>query len=204
MTESILQLKWETIERPGYLGKKRNEIESKWNDDFEGNWRLFWQWGDSLLLKPMAIQIYEDAYYEFLKSNPKLLKWVVETALDVYDTAPSNIISGLDYDIQETPNNHLHDIAIRRAVLRNGSEFGGNHLVEVRKPGSEGEFLAPYSVPFSLTHMIYQGDDVKDYGNKGFWWKELGKQKGIEHTVEEFYQQNKILQRCVGFETVDV
>ncbi|MBI2042846.1 hypothetical protein HYT25_00465 [Candidatus Pacearchaeota archaeon] len=198
-----LQVKWEMIERPGYLGKKRKEIESKWDYELE-TWRLVWQWGDSLLLKPIALQIYEDAYYEFLNSKPELLKWLVETASDVYDTAPSNVESRLNYNAQETPNNHLHDIAIRRAVLRNGAEFKGNHLVEVRKPGSEGESLAPYAVPFHLPQMIYQGDDIKDYGNKGFWWRELGKQKGIEHTVEEFYQQNKVLQRTLGFETVKI
>ena len=201
--EYALQVKWVSVEHPGYFGKKRNELENKWNSEFE-TWRLVWQWGNQIIIKPTAIQIYEDAYYEFLKSKPELLKWLIETASDVYDTAPSNVDSKLDYNVQETPNNHLHDIAIRRAVLRNGVWFNGNHLMEIRSPESEGEILAPYAVPFHLPQMIYQGEEIKDYGNKGFWWKVLGRERGIEHTVEEFYQQNKVLQRAIGFETVQI
>ncbi|MBI4116342.1 hypothetical protein HY449_01220 [Candidatus Pacearchaeota archaeon] len=200
MPESVIKISWETVERPGYFGKKRDELEDFWNFNYPQGWRIAWQWGEQVLTRPLALQIYEDAYFEFLKNNPEILNWITSTASDVYDTSPSNVKSGLNYDEQETPNNHFHDIAIRRAVLRNGRKFLGDRLVEVRKPGTEGARLSPYSIPFHLPNLIYQGEDIKDYNylkvsNHRIWWKTLGRERGIEHTVEEFYQHNKLLQK---------
>ncbi len=197
MGETIIKIGWETVERPGYFGKVRDELSDKWDSEIPQGWRIAWEWGSQILNKPEALQIYEDAYYEHLRNNPDILDWIVKTALDVYDTAPTNVKAGLSYDKQETPNNHLHDVAIRRAVLRNGRWFEGDHLIEVRKPGSEGERLSPYAVPFHFPLMIYQGEDIKDYGDKGKWWRNMGEERGISHTVEEFYQHNKILQSRV-------
>ncbi len=183
-------MSWKTINRPGYFGKKRDELYAAWNANFgEGNWRIAWQWGSLVLDKPEALQIYEDGYYEFLKTNPQILEWLIETASDVYDTAPTNIKARFSYDIQETPNNHLHDVAVRRAVFRNGVWFYGEHLVQIRGEGTEGELLSPHLVPFHKPQMILDGE-IGDPGNKGFWWRELG----VEKSVEEFYQHNKVLQ----------
>jgi hypothetical protein len=124
---------WEVIDRPGYLGTSRDEIQSIWNDEYgKDNWRLAWQWGKNIIQKPEALQIYEDGYYEFFKLNNGILEWLVKTASNVYDTSPSNIKAVFSYDIQETPSTHLHDVAIRRAVLRNGTWFKGNHIMHVR------------------------------------------------------------------------
>jgi len=120
---------WNVVDRPGYFGTSRNEIHSRY-DKIHGkeNWRIAWQWGDQVIERPEALQIYEDGYYEYLKSQGKFLDWLIETALDVYDTAPTNVEARFSYDIQETPNNHIHDVAIRRAVLRNGVWFRGDHF----------------------------------------------------------------------------
>ena len=183
---------WVTIERPGYFGKKRDELIVRWNKEHgEGNWRLVWNFGDNFLDRTASLRVYEDAYYEFLKVNPQILEWLVNTASNVYDTAPSNVRAGLSYDVQETPNAHLHNIAIRWAVLRNGESFRGNQVMQVRGPGTEGERLSPYLVPFHKPELILpDAGDVKDYGYKGKWWRKLG----IPLSVEEFYQHNKQLQ----------
>ncbi|MDP3987042.1 MAG: hypothetical protein Q8P81_02335, partial [Nanoarchaeota archaeon] len=103
---------WVNIERPGYLGKKKKEVHDSWNERFgEGNWRLVYQWGDFVVSRSTGIQIYEDGYYEFFREDIETLDWLTSTACDVYDTALTNIHSGLDYTIQETPNSHIHDIA---------------------------------------------------------------------------------------------
>ena len=183
-------MEWKTIERPGYLGKKRDEICGIWDHRFgKGNWRLAWEWGEEVLARPMALQIYEDAYYEYLRENNDALVWLMTTASDVYDTAESNIDSRFDYNKQETINNHIHDIAIRKAVIRNGVWVGGDHLVCVRGSRAEGKRFNPHMIPFHLPNMILDCD-VGDYGNNGAWWRE----KGIEKSVEEFYQLNKVLQ----------
>lgn len=177
---------WKTIERPGYFGKKRDEIIANWNSLYgKGNWKLAYQWGNIVVPREIGIQIYEDGYYEFLKNNKDILEWLVKTASDVYDTAPTNIQSGFDYNHQETINTHLHDIAIRRSVLRLGKEFKGDHLVEIRAKNTEGKILRPGLVPFHLPEMICK-EEIKDYGSKGFWWN--------SKSIEDFYQRNKVLQ----------
>ncbi len=177
---------WITIERPGYLGKKRDETFSYWNNIYgKDNWRIMYQWGSFVIQRREALQIYEDGYYEFFKSNTSKLEWLVSTASDIYDTAPSNVNAGFDYEYQETINNHIHDISIRRAVLRLGKEFHGNHLIHVRDTRSEGWELSPGIVPFHLPNMILK-EEIKDYGGNGIWWK--------SDTIEDFYQRNKILQ----------
>jgi hypothetical protein len=177
---------WTTTERPGYLGKKRDAVQQQWNDKYgEGNWRIAYQWGTQAVDKRMGIQIYEDGYVDHFKRNPEDLEWITALASDVYDTAPSNVASGLDYDRQETPNNHIHDIAIRRAVLRSGTWFQGNRLVHVRWTDSEGFRLNPGIVLFHKPELILPGN-IQDYGGKGLWWD--------ANSIEDFYQRNKILQ----------
>jgi len=180
---------WTTIQRPGYLGKKRDELSSCWNKQFgEGNWRIVWEFGKLTIQRPEALQVYEDGYYEFLKSNPETLDWLVKRASNVYDTAPTNIQAGVSYNVQETANNHLHDVAIRRAVFRLGKWFEGTELLEVRSK-AEGWRLSPCMVPFHLPELI-STESIMDYGNKGFWWDK----KGVPNSVEAFYQRNKLLQ----------
>ncbi|MBW2996605.1 hypothetical protein KY332_04890 [Candidatus Woesearchaeota archaeon] len=182
--------KWQTIEKPGYFGKKRDAIHTLYDRFYgKGDWRIMYQWGNLVIPKEEGIQLYEDGYYEFLKANPDTLEWLITTASDIYDTAPTNVEAGFNYTQQETPNNHIQDVSIRRTVLRLGTWFKGDHLMHVRGPGTEGEKLSPYLVPFHMPEMILQ-EDIKDYGKKGKWWRELG----IKFSVEEFYQHNKILQ----------
>lgn len=177
---------WKKIESPGYLGKKRDEVYTQWDQQFgEGKWRLAYQWGDLVVPREMGIQVYEDGYYEFFRNDPNTLEWLVSTASNVYDTAPTNVQAGFDYNNQETPNNHIHDVAIRRTVMRIGTWFKGDHLMHVRWTGSEGYRINPGVVPFHRPHMIVRGE-IKDYGTKGTWW--------FPNTLEDFYQRNKILQ----------
>ena len=188
-------MEWRIVERPGYFGTSRNEIHAKYDDLFgKDSWRIAWQWGDQIIQKPEALQIYEDGYYEFFKKNRDVLEWLVKTASDVYDTAPSNVDSKFSYELQETPNNHIHDVAIRRAVLRNGVWFEGDHLMHIR-PEKEGEKLGPHLVPFHLPNMIYRGQikykgEDRDFSINPPWWIKLG----IEDSIEQFYQQNKVFQ----------
>ena len=177
---------WETVERPGYFGKRRDELQSQWNQQFgEGNWRLAYQWGDLVVTREMGMQIYEDGYYEFFRKHPSMLWWLISTASDVYDTAPTNVQAGFNYYQQETPNNHIHDVAIRRSVARLGKWFNGDHLMHVRWKDSEGFNINPCVVLFHRPKLILPGE-IKDYGGKGIWW--------YPNTIEDFYQRNKVLQ----------
>ena len=183
-------MEWKTIERPGHIGDKRYATHYDWNRKYgEGKWKLAWQWGNSVIEESEALQLYEDGYYEFLRSRKDILDWLVSTASDVYDDNESNVNSKFDYKIQETLGNHLQDIAVRRSVMRLGREFKGNHLMQIRGKKSEGGILVPYMVPFHLPQMIIPGELI-NYAGQGSWWLHYG----LKNSIEEFYQQNKILQ----------
>lgn len=148
-------LDWKIEEYPGFLGKKRAETEAKWDALCgDGTWKIAYRWGDEIIPRFMAIQLYDDSYVHHFQRHPEDLIWLVETASDVYDTDPSNVHSGLDYTIQETLGNHLQDIAIRRALVRLGERFRGDHLVQVRWKDTEGFKLNPGVVPFHMPEMI--------------------------------------------------
>ena len=181
---------WSTIERPGYFAKKRDELADKWNKEYGSeNWRLAWQLGSQVIEKKEALQVYEDSYYEFLKNNKDVMEWLTDNFSDVYDNALTNVMSGFNYDIQETPNTHLQDISVRRSVLRLGKCFKGDKLLEVRSRDAEGWKLSPCNIPFHLPDLILPGE-IKDYSGKNGWWDRLG----IPNSLEKWYQQNKLLQ----------
>lgn len=176
---------WELVERPGYLGKKRDEVARLWDARFgAGNWRIGYQWSHEVINRAEALQLYEDAYYEHFKANASVLEALLAAACDVYDTAPTNVFAGYSYDVQETPNNHVHDVAIRRSVLRLGRQFTGNQLIEIRSSSEEGKHLSPGRVPFHLPQHIVPGELI-NYGYSREWW-----QSG---SIEDFYQKNKVL-----------
>jgi hypothetical protein len=178
---------WKTIERPGYLGKARDAVYAQWDKEYgQGNWRIAYKWVGNVIERDIGLQIYEDGYYNYLYSDEgiNILDWITKTASDVYDTAPSNA-GQLDYIRQETPNNHIHDVAIRRSVLRLGYLFKGDHLVHVRGSDSEGYRLCPGIVPFHIPGLIMD-KNIKDYSGRNFWWR--------DNSIEDFYQRNKILQ----------
>lgn len=181
----IDQTKWQLVERPGYIGKRRDEMNAQWNSNYGiDNWQLAWQWGSQYLPLFVTLNIYEDAYYHFLANSPDLLYQLVAQASDVYDDAPSNVASGLDYTQQETNLNHWHDIAIRRALLRNGQWFAGTELVHIRHSQSEhplSMLLSPGQVPFHRPDLIVQPELER------WWWH--------ASSVESFYQSNKVLLR---------
>ena len=187
---------WETIDRPGYFGEKRNELQEGFDNQYgKGNWRIAWEFGKIVVPRSEALQLYEDGYYENFKAKPELLEWLVSNFSNVFDTAPSNVEAGFSYDIQETASNHLHDVAIRKAVFRRGVWFSGDRLLEVRSYNAEGWKLSPCNIPFHLPKMIYQGQtkykgEVRDLAANPPWWIT----KGVKNSVEEFYQQNKLLQ----------
>ena len=189
-------MSWKIADRPGYFGKKREAIFESFNRQHgEKNWRIAWEWGNLVLDRPEALQIYEDAYYEHFRLKPEILDWLINNYSNVYDTAQSNMESVFNYTLQETLSNHLHDIAIRRAVIRGGKWFLGNKILEVRSTNEDGKVLSPCKIPFHLPEMIYRGQtkyqgEPRDFTTNPPWWRRIG----VQDSVEEFYQQNKVLQ----------
>lgn len=171
---------FKTINRPGYIGFKKKRIFRELNEEYgSDNWRIAWQWNNQIITQPLAIQLYEDAYYEYFKSNSSDLNWLINTASDVYDISESDIQSGLDYSIQNSNATHLQDISIRRVLLRLGKKFEGDHYVQIRGKDSEGAKYNPGFIPFHLSKKIIKP-------SLEGWWQ--------ENSIEDFYQSNKVLQ----------
>lgn len=180
MPETINSQEWTSIGRPGFAGKNRDAKEAQLNQTYgQENWRMahqvgekFYGWLEALIL------FYEEAYFEYLKKNPQILDWLCKSASDVYDSAKTNVQSGLDYNIQEGTSNHMQDIAVRRVVQRLGRKFEGTALLQIRGRKSKGACLSPGVVPFHKPDFILQPELQS-------WWE--------PGSIESFWQSNKIL-----------
>ncbi len=178
-----------------YVGRNWSNIVKDLNKKFENEWSHCWFFDEELKDWWDVLELYEEGYYEFLKANSEIREWLVNTASEVYDIAPSNVKSGIDYAVQECGAMHYQDISIRRALTRLKLEevlhtewndpglpeikiFYGDHLVQVRGPESEGFQLNPGKVPFHKLEMI------PPHTKKGWWEK---------NSIEDFYQSTKVL-----------
>lgn len=175
----VNQNEWTVVASPGFAGKRKAERDAERDRQYgPGNWTIGFLWGDLIVERALALQFYEDAYVEFFRSRPDRLEWLVSRGSDVYDNARTNVESGLDYRIQESSATHLQDIALRRAVVRLGQVFRGDHLVEVRGHESEGYQLNPGQVPFHLPQMIHPAPTLcPEWAN--------------QDSIEAFWQCNK-------------
>jgi len=175
------------IEQLGYLGSKRNETFQKFDIEYgAGAWRLAWIYGRHTLDFVQACRVYENAYFHYLRTRADLLECLVVTTSNVYDDDESNIMSGLDYTIQETKHTHIQDIAIRRCLVRLGSSFAGSELLQIRdRIGSHPLSLAlsPGQVPFPRPKLI-------KVPNLAPAW-------ALSESVEAFYQSNRIIQAWI-------
>jgi len=171
---------WRIVESPGYFGKKRDDViqllDSKHGIN---NWKIAYSWGNKLVSRKFALQLYEDAYMNYFNRNPDVLDWLLNNASNVFDNSATNVDSGLDYNIQEESSSHLQDISIRRIVLRLGRKFKGNRLIQVRSNNSPGYILNPGQVPFHLPEYILKND--------------LCPRWALPHSVEAFWQCNKVI-----------
>ncbi len=162
--------------RPGFFGADKAAIIARLNEWFgENNWQIGYLVNGKMVGREEVLRLYEDAYVEYFRANPEQLKWLLSEASDVYDTALSNA-GRMNYDDQETPDNHYHDIAIRRAVTRLGKSFQGQRLIHVRGPRTEGYSLNPGYIPFHKPELIVKPQLAG-------WWR--------PYSIEAFYQSAK-------------
>jgi hypothetical protein len=183
------QEKWITVGNPGYFGAQRDVKYAAWDKEYgKGNWRIGWIVRGFTTDFLGCCALYEDSYYNFLLWRLEIRQRLIAEACDVYDDAPSNVLSGLDYTKQETGRTHVQDIAIRRSLVRLGARFEGDKLIRIRD--KEGEhplsmILSPGQVPFIHPDMLDEPlMSLNDYDKH---WIRHG-------SVEDFYQRNKRLE----------
>lgn len=163
-------------------GGKRAEGVARLDERYGGgNWTIGYILDGRVLSRDDALKLYEQSYENFLRANPAITERLIREAKDIYDTAPSNVQSGLDYHKQEDTRSHLQDIAIRRALKNMGLSFQGEKLMQVRDVGSDFPELSPGKVPFvsPKSSIIKLRPYVADWVEKG--------------SVEDFWQNNKFV-----------
>lgn len=162
--------------RPGHLGPRRDDFISHMDRLFGSP---YWEFEHVInghrFSVDRAFELFEKGYENYFKENPSQLEWLVKNYQDVYDTCPENTKSGLDYSKQETPDRgqHIHDIAIRRAIKTLGRTFEGDKLLHVRGHETEGHHLSPGVVPFNVRGINF-------YSFSNGWWE--------SGSIEDFYQ----------------
>lgn len=167
------------IARMGQIGRAKDKFIAGMNRLFgEGNWTIGYSYGNSMISRDSALQLYEDSYVKFFQENRDVLNKLVKEASDVYDTYKTEVSSGTDWYNQTERSTHLQDIAIRRALTRLGEKFQGKRL---RKVKSDGHFpeLSPGNIPFLQPELV----------NK---FKKVEKKWIKPNTIEDFWQNNKI------------
>lgn len=179
---------WETIGRPGYFGRKRDEKVAALNREHgEGKWRLAWilnnsGWGETTHTFFNACRhYYEESYFWHLSQRPQEVELICSYG-ECYDNAKTNVECGLDYMRQEAYSTHIQDIAVRNVLRRLDRWFQGppDKLLQIRSKDSEGFRFGPGNVPFAWHTSIQQPSLCPS-------WATIG-------SVEDFWQSNKMLQ----------
>jgi len=170
---------WAILGRPLFLGPVKKKVASELHSKFgEENWQIGHLFNGEILSWDSVLPHIEQSYRLFFENSPEILDWLLFTAKDIFETAPSNIHSGLDYNIQETPHKHYVDIAIRRVLKELGCEFQGESLLQIRGEESDGFILSAEQVPF------YQPERILRPPLKGRWEK---------RSIASFWHSNRVL-----------
>lgn len=178
---------WKSLRRPGYFGRRRDEIIAQLNHEHGVNgWRLHWTVSlhDLTLNEPFNVAcrvFYEQAYYTWLRDHPEHVDTICRYS-ECYDNALSNVNSGTDYTKQESWATHIQDIAVRASLQRLGRRFEGTNdkMLEIRSKSSDGFFLSPGRVPFHAQDWITLPSIKPRWADSG--------------SVEDFWQSNKWIQ----------
>ena len=171
---------WVKVNRPGYFGRRRDEIVLALDTDYgKGNWRLVWSLGEyDLEFEDACILFYEWSYYVWLVDRPEEVDNICSYG-ECIDNAMSNIQSGTDYTKQEAYSTHIQDIAVRNClkILLRKFEGPADNILVIRSSDSNGYKYGPGNIPFHTPDMIEQKSIKPKWANYG--------------SVEDFWQSNK-------------
>ncbi len=176
-------MQWINDHRPGYFGRKRDQIVREYNDIHgKEGWRLAWVVENkSYAFEEACVLFYERSYFNFLSGKPLDLDFICSFG-ECIDNASSNVQSGLDYSKQESFSTHIQDIAVRNVINGLGKRFLGpkDRILVIRSKDSSGYKYGPGNVPFYDPTLITHPSLVPSWANKG--------------SVEDFWQSNKWIQ----------
>lgn len=185
---------WTTIERPGYSGKRKDELIQHWNSEYgENNWRLTWELanGEVMDYENVFWKIYVPGYVRHFGEHPDEVELLTQNYSYAYDKDLITRKEAFDpyalYNKPEKPN-QFHNVSLNIAIeWYLGIPFQGRDPVKVRegKPGTdvstwpEGWKWSPGRVNTVRLELIPQ-PHIEG------WWK--------PDTIEDIYQSSKALQ----------
>lgn len=188
---------WETVERPGFLAKGRDDQYREWNKKFgTGKWRIAWQLADGTLLQYPGIfyQGFVAGYVNFFQQFRGDLEHITTYYSYTYDKDdPGNKADAFNpyfFYNKEGSVNQIHHAALNIAAeIFLGVVFKGNEPLKVRgvkegTPISEwprGHIWHPGRIPAVRPDLIPAVETSSKWG-----WE--------EGSIEELYQKSKVLQ----------
>ncbi len=184
---------WETVGRPGYQGKGKDEQIASWNHIYgEGNWRLAWQLADGQVLNfDQVFQHYVEGYILYFENHQEEAIFLTDNFSYGYDkdqVSREEAFNPLALVNQPGRPNQFHHVALNLALeLFLGLKFRGTEPIQIRegKPHTDpatwpaGWAWGPGHIP-AVNPELIPNSDVSS------WW-----QKG---SIEDLYQSAKILQ----------
>lgn len=186
---------WQTVERPGYLGKKKDEMYKLWNQKYgERMWRIVNEManGEIFSYEDIIWKIYVPGYTAHFLMNPDQAKFVTDNYSYAFDKDMISKEQAFDlYALYNKPGiaNQFHNVAFNLSLeYFLGLPFKGARPLQVRegKPGTpdneqpEGYIWSPGRI------LSVRPDLIPSINIEGAWWG-----KG---TIEEQYQKSKALQ----------
>lgn len=185
---------WQTVLRPGYQGKAKDEQVATWNERYgKENWRMAWELRSGVLFSydEMFYSIYVPGYVKYFLDHPDEAAELTDHFAYAIDKDMISRYEAFDhralYDKPGRPN-QFHNVALNIALeYYLGLPFQGSQPIQVRegKPGSDpstwpkGWYWSPGRIDAVRQDLIPQ-TDIKG------WW-----QPG---TIEDVYQTAKVLQ----------
>ena len=172
--------RWETIDRPGYLGPAYRTYVEKWTaGEIAGKpqvWRHAWKFGDQELEFDQVQDLLRQSYYSFLKSQKRFLDSVLQNKPPMleYHGTPLHYCLNIFKDYLEEYLENYFIEELENAVMLCGARLKHNapetfeFMVEdkdthVAKLVGKDVHLHPANLPFFAPRLIVD-DKPKHYG----------------------------------------
>ncbi|MFT5196679.1 MAG: hypothetical protein ACI9EW_004098 [Cellvibrionaceae bacterium] len=207
---------WIPVGLPGFSGDAKANRTAMLDQKYgAGGWEMRHYVRGKIVPKAVAIFEYEEAYRQFLHSQPAMVEFLVTACGNVYDYAPDNVFDD-DYEQPHTPMNHYQDISVRRVINELASDpdwptvtptpaetvwltdlTDGERHHFPRANGFRGDYLLqirePDSPGFLLNPAVVPCHDpalINTLPSKNEWYHA----EGCAHlSIEAFWQMSKVL-----------
>lgn len=213
----LLAAVWIPVGSPGYAGIAKAKWQALLDERFSAEgWRISHVVRGKIVSKTEAIVEYEEAYRQYLRSQPALVAFLTAVCGNVYDDNITNVFDN-SYDQPHTAMNHYQDISVRRVIAELVDDPAWPQVTETtaekvdlidlgdgtthhlpRARGFRGNHILqirdPFSAGFVLNPAVIPVHDptlITTIPNHIDWYHH----EGCGHlSVEAFWQMSKVIE----------